>query len=283
MIFWRHIVETATKLKPVKTRGQGVKTWLNNYGYSIGTILAILIIWEVFVVGTGIKTYLLPSPVQVIDVMLAKSGLLLQYSLITSYEILLGYLMSLMIGIPLGMVIYYSKTMERIIYPFLVASQTVPKVAVAPLLVLWLGWGVWPKIVVAFLISFFPIVIDTVVGLKSTQAEMIYLVKSMGASQLQTFLKVSLPNALPNIFGAMKVASTLAVVGAVIGEFVAADKGLGYLLIVANGYLDTTTMFAGIVALSLLGIIFFFIIEFLERIFVPWRKETTGMAQHATL
>ena len=276
-------MDTATKLRSGKNRNQDVRVWLNNYGYSVGTILAILILWEIFVVGTGIKTYLLPSPVQVIDVMVAKAGLLFQYSLVTGYEIILGYLLSLLIGIPLGVLIYYSKFIERVIYPFLVASQTVPKVAVAPLLVLWLGFGVWPKIVVAFLISFFPIVIDTVVGLKNTQVEMIYLVKSMGASRTQTFLKISLPNALPNIFGAMKVASTLAVVGAVIGEFVAADKGLGYLLIVANGYLDTTTMFAGIVALSVLGIIFFFIIEFLERILVPWRKESTGMAQHATM
>jgi NitT/TauT family transport system permease protein len=276
-------VDTITKLKPVKTPNQILKTWRNNYGYSIGTVIAILIFWEIFVVSTGIKTYLLPSPVQVIDVMIAKSGLLFQYSLVTGYEIILGYLLSLLIGIPLGVLIYYSRLLERIIYPFLVASQTVPKVAVAPLLVLWLGFGVWPKIVVAFLISFFPIVIDTVVGLKNTQLEMIYLVKSMGASRMQTFFKISLPNALPNIFGAMKVASTLAVVGAVIGEFVAADKGLGYLLIVANGYLDTTTMFAGIVALSLLGIIFFFIIEFLERVLVPWRRENTEMAQHATM
>ena len=191
-------MDTATKLRSGKNRNQDVRVWLNNYGYSVGTILAILILWEIFVVGTGIKTYLLPSPVQVIDVMVAKAGLLFQYSLVTGYEIILGYLLSLLIGIPLGVLIYYSKFIERVIYPFLVASQTVPKVAVAPLLVLWLGFGVWPKIVVAFLISFFPIVIDTVVGLKNTQVEMIYLVKSMGASRTQTFLKISLPNATKN-------------------------------------------------------------------------------------
>ena len=131
--------------------------------------------------------------------------------------------------------IYYSKFLERTIYPSLVASQTVPKVAIAPLLVIWFGWGIWPKIIVAFLIAFFPIVIDTVVGLKATQPEMIYLVRSMGATRMQIFWKVSLPNALPNIFGGLKVAITLAVVGAVIGEFVASDHGLGYVLVVSQG------------------------------------------------
>ena len=199
--------------------------------------------------------------------------LLMEYRRVTAWEVLLGYTMSIVIGIPMGLMIFYSRFLERIIYPLLVASQTIPKIALAPLLIIWLGWGIWPKIVVSFLIAFFPIVVDTVVGLKQTEPEMIYLVRSMGANRSQIFFQISLPNALPNIFGALKVASTLAVVGAVVGEFVASNSGLGYLLVVSQGYMDTASMFAGIVFLSLLGIIFFFIIEIIERIALPWKVE----------
>lgn len=244
---------------------------IKEYGYPILAIAVGIGLWELFVRAAGIKPYILPAPSVVILELVDQASNIFNHSLVTGWEIILGFLLSVIVGIPLGMGIYYSKFLERIFYPVLVASQTIPKIAIAPLLVIWFGFGLLPKIVVSFLIAFFPIVIDTVVGLKQTQPEMIYLVRSMGANRTQTFLKISLPNALPNIFGGLKVAITLAVVGAVVGEFIAADKGLGYLLVVANGYLDTPLMFAGIIALSLLGIVFFFIIEILERVFVPWR------------
>ncbi len=275
-------VAIAQELRQRKMR-RGVRTWLRNYGVSIASVLGILILWEIITLSFKVPVYILPAPTLVLTVLVDKAGLLFNYSLITAWEILLGYLLAVVVAVPLGFVIYYSRVLERIIYPFLVASQTIPKIAIAPLLVIWFGWGILPKVIVAFLIAFFPIVVDTVVGLKGTPPEMIYLVRSMGASQLQTFVKINLPNALPNIFGALKVASTLAVVGAIIGEFVAADAGIGYLLVVSQGYMDTPLMFAGIVALSALGLIFFFIIEFLERIFVPWRTEEKGVGRRATL
>lgn len=259
------------------------RSWIQNYGYSIGSVAFFILLWELIVWITGVRPYLLPSPSLVVVDLVKHAQEIFGYSIITGYEILLGYFLSILVGIPIGLMIYYSKFLERTIYPFLVASQTVPKVAIAPLLVIWFGWGIWPKIIVAFLIAFFPIVIDTVVGLKATQPEMIYLVRSMGATRMQIFWKISLPNALPNIFGALKVAITLAVVGAVIGEFVASDQGLGYLLVVSQGYLDTPMMFAGIVALSALGIIFFSIIEIMEKIFIPWRNEEKGLESHATM
>ncbi|MCG3208410.1 MAG: Riboflavin transport system permease protein RibX [Anaerolineae bacterium] len=244
---------------------------VKDYAYPILAIAVGIGFWELFVRVAGIKTYILPAPSLVILELIDQASNIFNHSLVTGWEIILGFLLSVIVGIPLGMAIYYSRFLERIFYPVLVASQTIPKIAIAPLLVIWFGFGLMPKVIVSFLIAFFPIVINTVVGLKQTQPEMIYLVRSMGASRIQTFLKISLPTALPNIFGGLKVAITLAVVGAVVGEFIAADKGLGYLLVVANGYLDTPLMFAGIIALSALGIIFFFIVEVLERVFVPWR------------
>jgi len=258
-------------------------TWVKNYSYSIITMIILIAIWELSVKFFDIKEYLLPAPSVIFQKITKNFSLLLEYSKVTAWEILLGYLMSIVIGIPMGLMIFYSRFLERIIYPLLVASQTIPKIALAPLLIIWLGWGIWPKIIVSFLIAFFPIVVDTVVGLKNTEPEMIYLVRSMGANRAQIFFKISLPNALPNIFGALKVASTLAVVGAVVGEFVASDSGLGYLLVVSQGYMDTASMFAGIVFLSLLGIIFFFIIEIIERIALPWKVEKESILHTATM
>ena len=227
---------------------------------------------EILVNVADIKAYVLPAPSLVFVELFDQAGNIFDHTLVTAWEVILGFILSVIVGIPIGVGIYYSKFLERIFYPFLVASQTIPKIAIAPLLVIWFGFGLAPKILVSFLIAFFPIVISTVVGLKETQPEMVYLVRSMGATRLQTFFKINLPTALPNIFGGLKVAITLAVVGAVVGEFIAADEGLGYLLVVANGYLDTPLMFAGIIALSAMGILFFLLIEILERILVPWRS-----------
>lgn len=243
---------------------------LESFGYPLGAMILVIILWELVVRIANIPTYMLPAPSAVLIKISQNTNSLVRHSLVTSWEIILGFLLSIIVGIPLAVGIFYSRLLERTFYPFLVASQTIPKVAIAPLFVIWFGFGVWPKVIVAFLIAFFPIVVDTVVGLKQTQKEMIYLAQTMGATPLQTFFKIRLPNALPNIFGGLKVAITLAVVGAVVGEFIASDVGLGYLLVVANGYLDTPLLFSSIVALSIIGIVFFLIIELLERFFITW-------------
>lgn len=265
------MAETTALIRNKQRSRSGINFRLREYGYPLAALVVGIVLWELVVKVAGIQTYILPAPSLVLRKLVEQFGNIMNHSLVTGWEIVLGFVLSIIVGIPLGLGIYYSKFLERIFYPFLVASQTIPKIAIAPLLVIWFGFGLLPKIIVSFLIAFFPIVINTVVGLKATQPEMIYLVRSMGANRWQTFFKISLPNALPNIFAGLKVAVTLAVVGAVVGEFIASDKGLGYLLVVANGYLDTPLMFAGIIALSLLGILFFFVVEVLERIFVPWR------------
>jgi NitT/TauT family transport system permease protein len=146
--------------------------------------------------------------------------------------------------------------------------------AVAPLFIVWFGFGLMPKVFIAFLIAFFPIVINTVVGLAAIEPEKIHLARSMGLSGAATFFKIRLPNALPSIFGGLKIAITLAVVGAVVGEFVGGDAGLGYLLMSANGSMDTPLLFAGLVGLTLIGIVLFMVIEIAERFAIPWHTST---------
>jgi len=175
-------------------------------------------------------------------------------------------------GIPLALAIFYSRIFERAVYPMLVALQTVPKISLAPLLVLYLGYGWGPKIGLAFLISFFPIVISTVVGLQSLDRNLVNLVRSMGSNEWQTFTKVRLPAALPSIFGGLKVAISLAVIGAIIGEYIAAERGLGYMQLQANQQFDTTLNFATVVAISLLGVLLYFVISLVESR-VSYRKE----------
>ncbi len=197
-------------------------------------------------------------------------GLLIRHGWVTTKEILLGYLLSIVVGIPLALAIFLWPAFARSVYPLLVASQAVPKTAIAPLFVIWFGFGLVPKVLVAFLIAFFAIVINTVVGLESVQPEKIYLARSMGLSPLATFLKIRLPQALPAIFGGLKVAITLAVVGAVVGEFVGSDSGLGYLLLQATGSLDSPLLFAGFVPLTLIGAGLFLLIELIEWLAIPW-------------
>jgi NitT/TauT family transport system permease protein len=230
------------------------------------TFVGLLAAWQIAVVALEIPRFLLPGPIEIVEEMVEQADLLWTHGLVTLGEVVAGFGLSVAIGIPLAVLISYSRVFERTIYPLLVSSQTIPKVAIAPLFIVWFGFGITPKILITFLIAFFPIVIDTVVGLRSTPQEMFYLVRSMGASAWQTFWKIRFPNALPSIFGGLKVAITLAVVGAIVGEFVGADQGLGYLIQIANGNLDTRLLMASIVVLALVGIGLFLVIEWIERL-----------------
>jgi NitT/TauT family transport system permease protein len=194
------------------------------------------------------------------------------HSWVTTYETLGGFALSVNNGIPLAIVIVASSIIDRALMPWLILSQTFPKVALAPLIVVWFGLGVFPKLVVTFLVAFFPIVISTVVGLRSIEREMLELAHSMRATRLQVFWHFRLPLALPNIFAGLKVAAAFAVVGAVIGEWVGASEGLGYLLILANANLDTSLLFAVLVMLMILGIVMYYSIEVIEQWLIPWHS-----------
>jgi len=233
-------------------------------------ILVFLAVWEAGVRLLKVPSYLMPPPSAVLLVFINEFPKLLFHGWVTTYEMLLGYAMAVAIAIPLAIGITSSHRFDRFITPQLLFFQVVPKVAIAPLFLVWFGVGTTPKVLVAFLISFFPTVIDAAVGLRSMSSEMRDLARSMGASPWQVFARFRLPTSLPYLFSGLKVAATLAVAGAVVGEFVGADKGLGYLLLVTNSNMETALMFATIVALTIIGLVFFYAVEFVEKLLIPW-------------
>lgn len=238
---------------------------------ALWTLIVVLIVWEIWVRVANIQVYILPAPSRIFEEFVDYWPRLLVNAGYTVSEVLIGFLAAIAIGVPLAVLVTYSKWAEKAIYPLIVASQTIPKVAIAPLLLAWFGYGLTPKIVIVVLLSFFPIVINSVVGLKSSSAEMLYLAQSMGANGWQTFWKFRLPQALPYMFAGLKLATVLSVIGAIVAEFVGADRGLGYVIVVAGSSFDIARQFAAIVVISAIGMIFFAVIELLERIVVPWK------------
>jgi|SRR5581483_2953741 len=234
--------------------------------------IAIILVWQVAVPLLSLSEFVLPTPWLIATRIVTDFSLLAANSTYTVFEVVAGFGLAVAVGIPLALAIFYWRPFERAMYPILVALQTIPKIALAPLLVLYLGYGWGPKISLAFLISFFPVVISTVVGLQSLDKGLVDLVRSMGSNEWQTFFKVRLPAALPSVFGGFKVAISLAVIGAIIGEYVAAERGLGYLQLQANARFDTALNFATVVVISILGVLLYFILSFVEGR-VVYRRE----------
>ena len=240
------------------------------------SFLVLFVLWDLAVRLFKIPIYLVPGPLKVLQSIIDQWQPLAVQSMWTSAAILAGFIAAALFAIPMAMLIVVSPTLERLVYPPMVATQSIPKIALAPLFIVWFGFGMAPKVAVAFLIAFFPIVIDTIVGLRSIDPAMVQLARSMGAPPWRIFLRMRLPHALPMIFGGLKVASTLAVVGALTGEFIGSDKGLGYLLVQASGSMDTPLLFATLVILSLIAMVFFYAVEFAERLMIPWHVSQRG-------
>ena len=233
-------------------------------------VVMLIVLWDVFIRLFKIPPYLIPNPLSVAKQLVAEWPMLWREALPTLYATLGGFALSALIGVPIAMWIAYSRLVESFVYPLLVFSQSIPKVAIAPLFVVWFGFGLVPKVIAAFLLGFFPVVVATVQGFKSVEGDVIDLARSMGATPLKIFLKFRLPHALPAIFSGLKVSVTLAVVGAVVGEFVGSNSGLGYVLQKANGTFDLPLMFAALVILSMIGVLLFLVLELIERWLVPW-------------
>ncbi|MFB6462880.1 ABC transporter permease [Bradyrhizobium tunisiense] len=219
-----------------------------------------------------VPPYLLPLPGDVIQRMREDFWFLLHHSWITICITLGGFLLSIAFGVPLAIALVASRVLERAVMPWLILSQTFPKVALAPLIVVWFGLGLGPKFVITFLVAFFPILISTIVGLRSIEREMIELASSVRASTLQMFFHFRLPMALPNIFAGMKVSIAFSVVGAVIAEWVGTNSGLGYLLLQANANLDTSLLFSVLVMLLIVGVVLYYVVEFIEQLVIPWHS-----------
>ncbi|WP_460403356.1 ABC transporter permease [Actinophytocola sediminis] len=241
---------------------------------------ALFFLWWFASAREWMPHYLVPTPGQVWDTMANDWSSLMYHSYVTLYETVIGFVFASVLGLATAVLIVYSPSMDKALYPIVLFAQVIPKIAIAPLLVVWFGNGLTPKILLAVLIAFFPVVVSGVAGLRSTDPELLELSATMGASRWQTFRKIRFPNALPHLMAGEKVAVTLAVVGAVVGEFVGASEGLGYTLLIANGNLDSAMLFAALFLMSLIGILLFVVVEVVEALLIPWhasRRATTPL------
>lgn len=239
-----------------------------------GSLLGFFVLWEICCRVFEIPEFILPSPTTTILTVVKKWDLFAKHSLVTFYETGAGFLMAVAFGVFIAAVIVVIPVLADLIMPLLLISQLVPKVAIAPILLIWFGYGLFPKIFIAFLIAFFPIVVNTAAGLASVERPMLDLARSLEATRWQIFAKFRIPVALPEMFSGMKIAITLAVIGAIIGEFVGGSSGLGYLILIANSELDTPLAFGALLLLSLGGILLYAAVELLERLVIPWNKST---------
>lgn len=237
-------------------------------------LIVIIAVWQAYVQLSGISRIVLPSPADIVDVSVRRYDLLLRETWPTVIETVLGFALALVIGIPLAVAVANSRLLNLALYPILVATQSVPKVAIAPIILVWFGIGMQSKLAIAFLVAFFPVVVDTATGLRATPSGLLELARSLRASPWQVFTKVQMPAALPFVFAGAKVAITLAVIGAVIGEFVGSVNGLGNLLLAANSQLDGPLAWAALIWLSVLGIVLFAIVALIERLAMPWESHS---------
>ncbi|NNM71595.1 ABC transporter permease [Enterovirga aerilata] len=237
-------------------------------------LLFVLIIgsWHGVVKGLAIPDYVIPAPGQVATAFWSgvTSGSYLAHAAYTLSEALLGFFIAAFLGTLFGTLIAQSRIIERTLYPYLIVIQTTPKIAIAPLLIIWFGFGITSKIFIAATVAFFPILVNVIAGLRSIDAEKIELMRSLKATKWQTFRMARLPSALPTIFAGLKVAIVFSILGAIVGEFVGSKVGLGNLILQANVNLDTAGIFGVLVCLAIMGITLHLVMEWLQRRLVFW-------------
>jgi len=249
-------------------------------GSAVLVIVGFFVVWEICVRLMGVPKYLLPAPSDIIVELAANPLWYGRHAMYTIGACLLGFFIALIVGVLAAIGIVYSRVLESTLYTLLVSLNSIPKIALAPLFIIWMGTGVSSKVAISALIALFAIVIDTVLGLRSVDSDVLELTKSMRASPFQVLWKVRFPTALPAMFAGMKVAISLALVGAIAGEFVASQVGLGYAILSAQGNFQTTSVFASIVLLGVLGTILFYLVNVIERLLVPWHISQRGTPAH---
>ena len=232
----------------------------------------LIVLWQLAVTVFGVREYLLPSPARVLDAMFSSQTRWLDHILVTGAAIFGAFLIAAIGGVILGTMIAWSSLMNRALMPFLVFVNTLPKVAIAPLFLLWLGYGILPNMLIGALIGFFPVVINTAVGLSQIDDDMLDLGRVFNAPKWKVFAKIRIPNAYPYILSALKVTATAAVVGAIVGEFVASQNGLGYVIITSQSSMNTPLAFGALVWISVLGLLLFGAVAVLSRVLAPWAE-----------
>ena len=243
-----------------------------HYLVAPGIIIILLLAWEFFVHIRDIPNWLLPAPSDITATLFQDAWMLSGHTWVTFTEVILGFTAAVVAGVLLASAIALSRSIEQSVYPIIIASQTIPIIVIAPMLLVWIGYGLAPKIIVVALISFFPITVNMVDGLRAIDPEMQRFLRTMGANKWQEFIKVRFPTSLPYLFSGLKVAIAVSVIGAVIGEWVGSKEGLGYLMIRSKPQFQTERVFAAIVILSFMGIFLFILIGVLQRLITPWHR-----------
>jgi NitT/TauT family transport system permease protein len=245
-----------------------VRTWLP----PVLTLLALCVLWQVLAATSGLPVWMVPTPVAVIAAGAEFWSYLPYNTLVTLYETISGFAVAAVLGVATAVLISSSSFVRSTIYPILITFQSLPKIAIAPLLLMWVGHGDLPKVIIVFLVCYFPIVVSTVSGLDAVPGPMLELARAVSASRLQLYMKFRLPCSLPYIFVGLKVSVTLAISGAVIGEFVGSSAGLGYIIIMSSQQFNTALAFCAMALLTLLTIGLYYVVDMLERLTIPWAR-----------
>lgn len=244
--------------------------WLARNRNIIFTFALVFLLWEGAVIVFDTPLYILPAPTDVWVAFMTQPLRMLENALVTLQIIVAGYAMAILVSIPLALAIAFSRFVQTTLYPLLVTFQIIPKIAIAPLFIVWFGYGFMPKMMLVFLLSFFPIVISAIAGFRSLDDEVRDFARSTGASPWRMFVKIRLPQSLPSIFTGLKVGAAMAATAAVVAEFVGSDAGLGYLILEYNGFIETAKVFAAIILLSIAGLAIYYSVEIVERLAIPW-------------
>lgn len=232
--------------------------------------IIFVFIWQLLDNMLNISTILLPSPLEIVTAFIAHFPLLLHHSIITTTEAVVGFLLGSTAGLFTAVVFVSIPWTQKTFYPYAIALKAAPIYVFAPLLVIWFGNGIMPKAIMAGIIAFFPILVNSVKGLMAIDQDTLDVFRSLNASRFDILKKLRLPSSLPFVFSALKIATTYSIVGAIIAEFTGASEGIGFLIISSSYYLEMSSMFAGIIMISFIGVLFFFCIEFLERRIIFW-------------
>lgn len=245
-------------------RGGVVRSWLWRVWPSFAVFVAGFVLWELAVEVFGISSFELAKPSEFLAEMWHSRDMLWDATWVTTQEIVYGFVLSFAIGVLIAVLIVRFGWLERALYPLIVLFQVVPKIALAPIFILWFGYGLAPKLLLIVVITFFPITLNMIVGLKAIDQDLLLLMRSVGSSRNQILTRIQIPTSLPYLFAGMRIAITLAVIGAVVAEFSGAENGLGYLIQFASTQLDTPLMFAALTLVSLLGLILYYGMSLLE-------------------
>lgn len=265
------MIELAVQNEPsAQPLAQRPQKSMANIGPALGLMAVVLVVWEFAIQVFKVPTFVLPAPTAIVQSLIDSRAQLLSATRFTAAEVLLGFVLAAVTGIVVALVIVRFERFGRALYPLIVLFQNVPKVALAPIFILWFGYDLAPKVLLIVVIAFFPVAIDMLAGLQSVEPSFVSLMKSVGASKTKILLRVRIPHSLPHLFAGLKVAITFSVIGAIVGEFSGANAGLGYVIQFASTQLDTPLIFSALLVVSVLGLVFYYIVEFAERLLVPW-------------